>query len=758
VKPTVAARRRSRPSRRGITLVEMLVTVAVLVLLMTILVQIFQAATGSLSSAQSYQELDNSLRRLDAMIRTDLNGVTAKLTPPLNPKDGLGYFEYGENAFADLQGEDSDDYVRFTAKAPPGRPFRGRLLVKPPFDPSTMSADQLGLYTNNQPILITSDFAEIIYFVRNGNLYRRVFLIAPERQGSIVQMTGNTMLAAETGFAADFVFRPGAYGGNAAVSWQGMNDVSARPSPSGPSDGSGFSHIVLNSLGDLTNRENRAFSPRFSNDYVNIATGKTVPDGIADDTNLDGLPDFYPTLYANTLHTYTTDLSNLLALPSLPTHTGGGFFSMAFPYIFPGAYTQPETDSGFPQAGWIHSPTPDQTTHPFRGNADSALLYLQRLNHNPLDLGDNLYRPISSEQTLQTWWGFPTAKETLSFGWLDPTWQPNLNLGANGGLQAPGLNPRDAAVGGAPLLKVIENAELLPPMTSPLRLSPQLYSDKYPDPDDNVYSTFITNYGQVNSTTKESLWGYAGEDDLIMTGVRSFDVKAYDDLYAGYVDLGWKNDLRLGPDSVDDGVNGNVPEFNIATDNTLNVNFPATNTANNFLTGTPTNAYSPFAGAPGIDRPLVAVGTGGKPFIAARTMPTLSTFGHEGRMPPLTTDNRYDPQFPSGYYPNTPAYAKKVNGVARPDPANVGDDAPDINRLRRVFDTWSTDYTKAPAHAIDPDSGTVLGPPFTPPAYPSYPPPYPAPLRGIQIQVRVADPTNQRIKQVTIRHDFSDRL
>ena len=35
------------------------------------------------------------------------------------------------------------------------------------------------------------------------------------------------------------------------------------------------------------------------------------------------------------------------------------------------------------------------------------------------------------------------------------------------------------------------------------------------------------------------------EDDLIMTGVRSFDVKAYDNAFAGYADLGWGDDLRL---------------------------------------------------------------------------------------------------------------------------------------------------------------------------------------------------------------------
>ena len=41
------------------------------------------------------------------------------------------------------------------------------------------------------------------------------------------------------------------------------------------------------------------------------------------------------------------------------------------------------------------------------------------------------------------------------------------------------------------------------------------------------------------------LWNtLSWEDDLIMTGVRSFDVKAYDNALGGYGDLGWGDDLR----------------------------------------------------------------------------------------------------------------------------------------------------------------------------------------------------------------------
>ena len=44
---------------------------------------------------------------------------------------------------------------------------------------------------NVQPVTITSEYAEIIYFLRNGNLYRRVLLVAPELQSAIVPAINN---------------------------------------------------------------------------------------------------------------------------------------------------------------------------------------------------------------------------------------------------------------------------------------------------------------------------------------------------------------------------------------------------------------------------------------------------------------------------------------------------------------------------------------------------------------------------------------
>jgi hypothetical protein len=125
---------------------------------------------------------------------------------------------------------------------------------------------------------------------------------------------------------------------------------------------------------------------------------------------------------------------------------------------------------------------------------------------------------------------------------------------------------------------------------------------------------------------------------------------------------------------------------------------------------------------------------------------TLTTFGHEGRIPPLTTDLRFDSQYP-GF------------AIGDDDPKGIG-----VVRLRRVWDSWSTSYSNVPSTTIlSPSSIPQNGMPFSGatggrPPMPSYPAPYPAPLRGLQIQIRVVDPENQHLKTLTIRQDFTDKL
>jgi prepilin-type N-terminal cleavage/methylation domain-containing protein len=706
--------------RRGVTLVEMLVTLAVLLLMMTVIVQIFQAATGALNSAQVYQELDNQLRQLDATIRSDLNGVTCKLTPPNNPQNNPGYLEYGENEFADVQGEDSDDYIRFTAKAPAGRPFTGRMWVPPPNSVNLPAATAIQLFeAGYQPITITSEYAEIIYFLRNGNLYRRVLLVAPERQSVVVPTINNqASFMSSTGPVTNQPFLPTGLGGATAVSWQGMNDLSAHPAPTGPDPTAAalapHNSVILNTLADLTNRENRWAYQRFANDFQNNLSGLAPPDNLTDDFNGDNVPDYYPSLYGGLFINPTNQLTFEPPYPTPPTPLNPNYrYLLAFPYVFPGAYSCPQVlNNGTAPYGWIHSPNPqayiaaNNSNVAFDPNNPTAptnlnLLYLNSINHNPIDLGDNLPLPGGLHFDTQTWWGFPTWRETLSPFWTDPTVQVNLVQAQPFGLTVRATNVvpvNDLLNGTLPL-----GNELLPAMTGTWRVHPQLFTDGYGD---------NTGFFAASST----LWSQSWEDDLIMTGVRSFDIKAYDNSLSAYADLGWGDDLRLTGTA--------VPQYHNQT--------PLTTTWGGFL-------YDTYG----------------------------QTFAHEGRTPPLFEDQRFDAQFGQvlpNTYPSTPNPPYNANYGSYI--GNIGDDQPGIVRLRRVWDSWSTEYTQAPGTGVylnknninDPYNGFPWGPPYTPPIYPSYPPPYPAPLRGIQIQIRVTDPTNQRIKTLTIRHDFTDKL
>src|SRR5262249_22207387 len=152
----------------------------------------------------------------------------------------------------------------------------------------------------------------------------------------------------------------------------------------------------------------------------------------------------------------------------------------------------------------------------------------------------------------------------------------------------------------------------------------------------------------------------------VMTNVRSFDVKAYDNAFAGYADLGWADDLRLWLpyQNYQDFINPNgVP--------------PA-------ITSTPSLTVWP---------PLSTAGS---------VFDTLGqTLAHEGRMPPITNDLRFDAQFgvAANYLGAGSAFLTANGGTY--NNGNVGDDATGVIRLRRVWDSWSTAYSQAPAHGLN---------------------------------------------------------
>jgi hypothetical protein len=464
--------------------------------------------------------------------------------------------------------------------------------------------------------------------------------------------------------------------------------------------------------------------------------------------NADNVPDLYPSLYPNVVSTGASNPGLVFAPHYTPNTTATPW--LAFPYVFPGAYSKAQHISGSNyQVGWIHSPTPVYGV-PSTTFDTNPLGYLQSLNHNPLDLGDNLPTSLNAAGTdpptgnsamEQTWWGFPTWRETLSPSWNDPTWQLNVNQ-TQTQVQPNGLTYGSLNITGGDLLNPGTDVNLLPPMRDPGLRNKVSFSIFRPSQQwDSDAAGHSSAFWGTATQSQGPLWLASWEDDLIMTGVRSFDVKAYDNALANYADLGWGDDFRLPQNANDTNYAGIAhPQapylFGNYDESTLSYQFPAVKVVN--------NQFFDLLG---------------------------QTFAHEGRMPPLHADNRLDAQYPNPtyvalnnfrqQYPNIQAGATTHNFSGYS--SNIGDNTRNIVRLRRVWDSWSTEYSRAPATGVYNNPGGALsgfpwGPPYTPPIYPSYPAPYPAPLRGIQIQIRVVDPTNQRIKSLTIRQDFTDKL
>ena len=80
-------------------------------------------------------------------------------------------------------------------------------------------------------------------------------------------------------------------------------------------------------------------------------------------------------------------------------------------------------------------------------------------------------------------------------------------------------------------------------------------------------------------------------------------------------------------------------------------------------------------------------------------------------MPPLIADNVLDAQYPNPNYVNStvgnyvPQYPNISDGTNdtfnfTQYSSNIGDDTTGVVRLRRVWDSWSTEYSRAPANGV----------------------------------------------------------
>ncbi len=187
-------------ARAGFTLVEMLVSTALIVIVMLMFAQVYQVAASSVGTQKGIVENDQRSRTLTTVINNDVKARTFRFVLPVHPKlepvaftnlsDRAGYFSISENDPLD----DADDGLSFTVRLETDdAPLTGRATKfdQPPLGlgpPNDNTLDQpeaddgqvdfaAGAPVVRQDSTGASRFAEICYFVRNGNLYRRVHLI-----------------------------------------------------------------------------------------------------------------------------------------------------------------------------------------------------------------------------------------------------------------------------------------------------------------------------------------------------------------------------------------------------------------------------------------------------------------------------------------------------------------------------------------------------------------------------------------------------
>jgi prepilin-type N-terminal cleavage/methylation domain-containing protein len=194
-----------RRTRKGFTLVEMLIAVTLVLLMMTMFAQIFQMAGSSISKQRGLAENDQRSRTLQTIIKADLDKRSFRWvypfaanedvsTPQSNIGKRQGYFYISENnPYSGI-----DDVLQFTVvttikdRNKDETPYYGQALNLANFNyPNQPDADDAQLTVNNTGL---STVAEVVYFVRRGNLYRRQLLIREplSSAGSNPQPTDST--------------------------------------------------------------------------------------------------------------------------------------------------------------------------------------------------------------------------------------------------------------------------------------------------------------------------------------------------------------------------------------------------------------------------------------------------------------------------------------------------------------------------------------------------------------------------------------
>ncbi len=178
-------------TRRGLTLIEVMVSLAAALVVLAAVVSVLGMVTKGVADSRSMIEVTNRLRTAQVLLRNDLAGATSPGLVWQKGEAGNGYLEIVEGPKVDDQGTGNDttalslngdpDDIFMTTIRSNGTPFVGK----------TASGNT-----------ITSPLAEVAWFLvadrtlgdgtQVYNLHRRTFLICSNISGVTGQFSGNT--------------------------------------------------------------------------------------------------------------------------------------------------------------------------------------------------------------------------------------------------------------------------------------------------------------------------------------------------------------------------------------------------------------------------------------------------------------------------------------------------------------------------------------------------------------------------------------
>jgi type II secretory pathway pseudopilin PulG len=262
--------------RSGVTLIELLVSVALTLIVILAIVRVFDLLGGNVNKSRSILELSAQLRTAANQLQTDLDRLTVKPNPPADPLSAPGYFEIieGKRSDANTDGDDwlDTDPADIEATWPPiDSPVADITTTDPLIFMTRLAAETRGIMGDVDDVwmgtirspaepfrgrflgqIIESPLAEVVWWVEPilgpGGLnagatelvmVRRILLILPnpDVRAMLAQVTAPSTPAELIAFLRD-------------------NDLSVRPDLVEGVNGA-VPGLKANTLADLTYRRNR---------------------------------------------------------------------------------------------------------------------------------------------------------------------------------------------------------------------------------------------------------------------------------------------------------------------------------------------------------------------------------------------------------------------------------------------------------------------------------------------------------------------